>query len=104
MAQTGIIDCDRREMNGEELAVSGGDRKGRDNRRQRLRRQAAETQTASDRGSDSRRQRLRQQATEAKTASYKDSDSSGPSGGHDNRAGRTIVNNIKIFTQNIKQI
>ncbi|MDD7659155.1 MAG: hypothetical protein PUJ42_00430 [Bacteroidales bacterium] len=45
MAPTGIIDCDRREMNGEELAVSGGDRKGRDSKRQRLRQQAAETQT-----------------------------------------------------------
>ena len=49
MAPTGIIDCDRREMNGEELAVSRGYRKGRDNRRQRLRQQAAETLTASDR-------------------------------------------------------
>lgn len=82
MAPTGIIDCDRREMNGEELAVSGGDRKGRDSKRQRLRQQATKTQTAGDR----------------------DSDSSGPSGGHDNRAGRTIVNNIKILTRNIKQV
>ncbi|MCF2654804.1 hypothetical protein I6E46_07615 [Prevotella loescheii] len=32
-------------MNGEELAVSGGDRKGRDNRRQRLVRQSTETKT-----------------------------------------------------------
>ena len=68
MAPTGIIDCDRRDMNGEELAVSGGDRKGRDSRRHRLRQQAAEIKTASDRDSDSRRQRLRQQATETQTA------------------------------------
>ena len=68
MAPTGIIDCDRREMNGEELAVSGGDRKGRDNRRRRLRLQATDAQTASDRDSDGKRQRLRQQAAEAKTA------------------------------------
>ena len=52
MAPTGIIDCDRREMNGEELAVSGGDRKGRDSRRQRLRQQAAETKTAADHQGD----------------------------------------------------
>ena len=45
MAPTGIIDCDRREMNGEELAVSGGDKKGRDSKRQRLRQQATETKT-----------------------------------------------------------
>ena len=104
MAPTGIIDCDRREMNGEELAVSGGDRKGHDSRRQRLKQQATEAQTASDRRSDTRRQRLRQLAAEAKTAGDKDSDSSGPSGGHDNRADRTIVNNIKILTRNIKQV
>ncbi|MCI6477437.1 MAG: hypothetical protein MSA32_05720 [Bacteroidales bacterium] len=71
MAPTGIIDCDRRERNGEELAVSRGDRKGRDSRRQRLRQQAAEAKTAGDRRSDSKRQRLRQQAAEAKTASDK---------------------------------
>ena len=104
MAPTGIIDCDRREMNGEELAVSGGDRKGRDSKRQRLRQQAAEAQTAGDRDSDSWRQRLRQQATKTQTAGDRDSDSSGPSGGHDNRADRTIVNNIKILTRNIKQV
>ena len=104
MAPTGIIGCDRREMNGEELAVSGGDRKGRDSWRQRLRQQATETQTTGDKDSDSRRRRLRQLATEAKTAGDKDSDNSRPSGGHDNRAGRTIVNNIKILTRNIKQV
>ena len=87
--------CDRREMNGEELAVSVGDRKGRDSRRRRLRQQATETQTTGDRDSDSRRRRLRQQAAETKTAGGGDSDSSRPSGGHENRAGRTIVNNIK---------
>ena len=91
-------------MNGEELAVSGGDRKGRDSRRRRLRQQAIETKTASDRRSDSRRQRLRQQATKTQTAGDKDSDNSRPSGEHDNSAGRTIVNNIKILTRNIKQI
>ena len=74
MAPTGIIGCDRREMNGEELAVSGGDRKGRDSWRQRLKQQAIETQTASGRDSDSRRRRLRQLATEAKTAGDRDSD------------------------------
>ena len=68
MAPTGIIDCDRREMNGEELAVSGGDRKGHDSRRQRLKQQATEAQTASDIRSDSKRQRLRQQAAETQTA------------------------------------
>lgn len=68
MAPTGIIDCDRREMNGEELAVGGGDRKGRDSRRRRLRQQATETKTTSGRDSDSRRQRLRQQAAETQTA------------------------------------
>ena len=78
MAPTGIIGCDRREMNGEELAVSGGDRKGRDSRRQRLKQQATEAQTASDIRSDSKRQRLRQQPTETKIAGDKDSDSSGP--------------------------
>ena len=52
MAPTGIIDCDRREMNGEELAVSRGDRKGRDNRRRRLRQQEAEAKTAADRQGD----------------------------------------------------
>ena len=104
MVPTRIIDCDRRENNGEELAVSRGDRKGRDSKRQMLRQQATKTQTAGDKDSDSRQQRLRQQAAEAKTAGDKDSDSSGPSGGHDNRADRTIVNNIKILTRNIKQI
>lgn len=68
MAPTGIIGCDRRERNGEELAVNRGDRKGRDSRRQRLKQQATDAQTASDRGSDGKRQRLRQQAAEAKTA------------------------------------
>ena len=52
MAPTGIIDCDRREMNGEELAVSGGDRKGRDSKRQMLRQQATKTQTTGGRDSD----------------------------------------------------
>ena len=52
MAPTGIIDCDRREMNGEELAVSRGDRKGRDSKRQRLRQQAAETEIAADHQGD----------------------------------------------------
>lgn len=104
MVPTGIIDCDRREMNGEELAVSGGDRKGRDGKRQRLRQQATDAQTAGDKVSNSKRQRLRQQATETQTAGGGDSDSSGPSGGHDNRASRTIVNNIKILTRNIKQV
>ena len=96
--------CDRREMNGEELAVSGGDRKGRDSKRQRLKQQATDAQTAGDKDSDSRRQRLRQQATEAQTTGGGDSDSSGPSGEHDNRADRAIVNNIKILTRNIKQV
>ena len=44
--------CDRREMNGEELAVSRGDRKGRDSKRQRLRQQAAEAKTAADHQGD----------------------------------------------------
>ena len=74
MAPTGIIGCDRREMNGEELAVSGGDRKGRDSRRWRLRQQAAEAMTAGDNDSDSKRQRLRQQATETQTAADRQGD------------------------------
>lgn len=71
MAPTGIIGCDRREMNGEELAVSGGDRKGRDSRRQRLSQQATDAQTAGDRGSDGKRQTLKQLATETQTAAYR---------------------------------
>ena len=104
MAPTGIIDCDRRERNGEELAVSRGDRKGRDSKRQRLRQLATMTQTAGDRDSDSKRRRLRQQATKTQTTGDRDSDSSRPSGGHDNSAGCVIVNNIRILTRNIKQV
>ncbi|MDY5065745.1 MAG: hypothetical protein SPE85_03875, partial [Prevotella sp.] len=74
VAPTGIIDCDRREMNGEELAVSGGDRKGRDSWRQRLRQQATDAQTASDKDSNNRRRRLRQLATKTQTAADRQGD------------------------------